>query len=151
MIENGSERSPWEFEADRIAANTKCSAEDARTVVIARWMHLKGDLRPLADAILKGYEIDRGTLNFLAWMTFDDKELPESLKDDIPYRLEPKRRFGKKGRPKEPANFARNLASAEKYKALVVPGASDKTFEAIANELGTSVSTVRRAKARYSK
>ena len=48
-------------------------------------MHLKGDLRPLADAILKGYEIDRAVaqLSRLRW-SFDDKHLPESLKDDMP-------------------------------------------------------------------
>jgi hypothetical protein len=114
-------------------------------------MYLKGDLKPLADAILKDHDFDRAALIGLAAMVFDDNTLPASLKEIAPYRLEAKRRFGKKGRPRAPENFARNFALAEKYKALVSAGNSDKTFEAIANESGMSVSTVRRARARYSK
>jgi hypothetical protein len=142
---------PWEFEANAIVANGKCSPENARTFVILRWMYLKGDLKPLADAILKDHDFDRAVLIGLAAMVFDDNTLPTSLKEIAPYRLEAKRRFGKKGRPKAPENFARNFALAEKYKALVRAGNSDETFEAIANELGTSVSTVRHARTRYSK
>ena len=37
---------PWEFEANAMVANSKCSPEDARIVVILRWMYLKGDLIP---------------------------------------------------------------------------------------------------------
>src|SRR5262245_10595309 len=140
---------PWEFEANAIVANGECSPEKALIFVILRWMYLKGD--PLADAILKNHDFDRAVLIGLAAMVFDDNTLPASLKEIAPYRLEAKRRFGKKGRPRAPENFARNFALAEKYKALVSAGNSDKTFEAIANESRMSVSTVRHARARYSK
>jgi hypothetical protein len=144
-------KKPWDMEVEAtVAGPNKIAPENARTFVIMRWMYM-GDLRPLADAILVGHEIDQGTLNMLAAMVFDDDTLPASLKEIAPYRLEAKRRFGKKGRPRAPENFARNFAMAEKYKALVVPGASDNTFEAIANEFRTSVSTVRHARTRYNK
>jgi hypothetical protein len=99
----------WEIEADAIMNKNKCSAEMVRTFVILRWMHLKGDLRPLADAILKGHEMDKAVLNALRLMILDDDAVPASLKDRTPYRLESKRRFGKPGRPKQPENFVRDL------------------------------------------
>jgi hypothetical protein len=143
---------PWELETNAMVANGKWSSpEKARTFVILRWMYLKGDLRPLADAILRNHDFDPAVLIGLAAMVFDDHTLPECLKEIAPYRLEAKRRFGKKGRPRAPETFARNFAMAEQYKALVSPGNSDKTFEAIANESGMSVSTVRHARTRYSK
>jgi hypothetical protein len=142
---------PWEFEVNAMVANGKCSPENARTFVILRWMYLKGNLDPLADAILKDQVFDRAVLIGLAAMVFEDNTLPASLKEFAPYRIETKRRFGKKGRPRAPENFARNFALAEKYTAMVSAGNSNKTFEAIAEEAGLSVSTVRHAKARYSK
>ena len=142
---------PWEFEANAMVANSKCSPEDARIVVILRWMYLKGDLKPLADAILRNHDIDPVVLFGLAAMVFDDDTLPASLKEIAPYRLEAKRRFGKKGRPRALENFARDFALAEKYKAQVSAGNSDETFEAIAEEAGVSVSTVRRARTGYRK
>jgi hypothetical protein len=118
---------PWEFEANAMVANgKKISPKEARTYVILRWMHLKGDLKPLADAILRNQDFDQAVLIGLAAMVFDDNTLPASLKEIAPYRLEAKRRFGQKGRPRAPENFARNFALAEKYKAQVSAGNSDE-------------------------
>jgi hypothetical protein len=74
----------WEIEADAIMNKNKCSAEMVRTFVILRWMYLKGDLRPLADAILKRHEIDKAVLNALALMILEDDAVPANLKDLTP-------------------------------------------------------------------
>ena len=105
---------PWEFEANAMVANSKCSPEDARIVVILRWMHLKGDLKPLADAILRNHGIDPVVLFGLAAMVFDDNTLPASLKEIAPYRLEAKRRFGKKGRPRASRKFCARFCAGGK-------------------------------------
>jgi len=145
-------KKPWDVEVEAMVAGpNKIAPELARTFVIMRWMYLKGDLRPLAYAILVGHEIDRGVLNMLAAMVFTDKDLPASLKNIAPYRLESKRRHRKRGRPKAPQNFARNLSLAERYKNRVKPGKSEETFEAIAKEANVSVSTVRQAHGYYNK
>jgi len=51
-------------------------------IVILRWMYLKGDLRPLADVILKGHEIDEAVLNALALMILEDDAVPASLRKE---------------------------------------------------------------------
>jgi hypothetical protein len=145
----------WEIEADAIMNKTKCSAEMVRTVVILRWMYLKGDLRPLADAILKRHEIDgEAVLNALALMILEDDAVPASLKDLTPYRLESKRRSGKPGRPREPGKAARGFKLHERYVALkeeLGPGKSNDAFDLVAKQRGVSDSTVRQAHTRYSK
>jgi hypothetical protein len=144
----------WEIEADAIMNKNKCSAENVRTVVILRWMYLKGDLRPLADAISKGHEIDKAVLNALALMILEDDAVPASLKDLTPYRLESKRRFGKPGRPREPGKAARGFKLHERYVALkeeLGPGKSNEAFDLVAKQRSVSDSTVRQAHTRYSK
>ena len=145
----------WEIEADAIMNKTKCSAEKVRTVVILRWMYLKGDLRPLADAILKRHEIDEAAvLNALALMILEDDAVPASLKDLTPYRLESKRRFGKPGRPRQPGKAARGFKLHERYVALkeeLGPGKSNEAFDLVAKQRSVSDSTVRQAHTRYSK
>jgi hypothetical protein len=144
----------WEIEADAIMNKNKCSAELVRTFVILRWMYLKGDLRPLADAILKGYEIDKAVLNTLALMILEDDAVTASLKDWTPYRLESKRRFGKPGRPREPGKAARGFKLHERYVALkeeLGPGKSNEAFDLVAKQRSVSDSTVRQAHTRYSK
>jgi hypothetical protein len=143
----------WEIEADAIINKNKCSAEMVRTFVILRWMYLKGDLRPLADAILKGHEIDKAVLNALALMIVEDDAV-RSLKDRMPYRLESKRRFGKPGRPREPGKAARGFKLYECYVALkeeLGPGKSNEPFDLVAKQRSVSDSTVRQAHTRYSK
>jgi hypothetical protein len=145
------DKSLWESEAELIASKTNVSLEEARTFVILRWMYLKGDLRPLADAIIQGREIDQAVLNCLAAMIFDDKTLPDGVKDISPYRLEAKRRYGKKGRPREPGKNVRDFTMAEKYRALFRPGKSDETFDTVAAEFGVSNYVVRLARTNYNK
>jgi hypothetical protein len=144
----------WEIEADVIMNKSKHSAEMVRTFVILRWMYLKGDLRPLADAILKRYEIDKAVLNALALMVLKDDAVPASLKDLTPYRLESKRRFGKPGRPREPGKTALEFKLYERYVALkkeLGPGKSNEAFDLVAKQRAVSDSTVRQAHTRYSK
>jgi hypothetical protein len=144
----------WEIEADAIMNNTKCSAEMVRTFVILRWMHLKGDLRPLADAILKGHEIDKAVLNALRLMILDDDAVPASLKDLTPYRLESKRRSGKPGRPKQPENFVRDLVIRTLVDSRIKelgPGTYDASIKDIAERTGHSERVVRNAYDRYAK
>jgi hypothetical protein len=144
----------WEIEADAIINKNKCCAELVRTFVILRWMYLKGDLRPLANAILKGHEIDRVVLNALALMILEDDAVPAGLKDQTPYRLESKRRFGKPGRPREPGKAARGFKLHECYVALkeeLGPGKSNEAFDLVAKQRSVSDSTVRQAHTRYSK
>jgi hypothetical protein len=145
----------WEIEAAAIMNQTKCSAEKVRTVVIFRWMYLKGNLRPLAHAILKGQEFDEAAvLNVLALMILEDDAVPASLKDLTPYRLESKRRFGKPGRPREPAKAARGFKLHERYVELkeeLGPGKSNEAFDRVAKQRSVSDSTVRQAHTRYSK
>src|SRR5262249_8645629 len=145
------DKSLWVSEAEVIATRSNVSLELARTFVILRWMYLKGDLRPLADAIIERHEIDEAVLNCLAAMIFDDKALPNGMKDISPYRLESKRRFGKKGRPKEPGKSVPDFALAEKYKALFTPGKSNEAFDAVAEEFRVSNYTVRHARTNYNK
>jgi hypothetical protein len=144
----------WEIEADAIMNKTKCSAEMVRTVVILRWMYLKGDLRTLDNEILKGHEIDKAVLNAFALMILGDDAVPASLKDLTPYRLESKRRFGKPGRPREPGKAARGFKLHECYVALkeeLGPGKSNEAFDLVAKQRSVSDSTVRQAHTRYSK
>jgi hypothetical protein len=144
----------WEIEADAIMNENKCSAEMVRTFVILRWMYLKGDLRPLADAILKGREIDEAVLNALALMILEDDAVPASLKDRTPYRLESKRRFGKPGRPKKPENFVRDLVirtRVDKRIKELGPGTYDASIKDVAERTGHSERVVRNAYDRYAK
>jgi hypothetical protein len=144
----------WEIEADAIMNKTKSSAEMVRTFVILRWMHLKGDLRPLADAILKGHEIDKAVLNALRLMILDDDAVPASLKDLTPYRLESKRRSGKPGRPKQPENFVRDLVIHTRVDNRIKelgPGTYDAAIKDVAERTGHSERVVRNAYDRYAK
>jgi hypothetical protein len=145
----------WETEAAVIMNNTKCSAEEARTVVILRWMYLKGDLRPLADAILKRHKIDDESVLFaLALMVLEDDALPVSLKDLSPYRLQSKRRFAKPGRPKQPDKFMRDRViwtQVEKRMKELGPGTYAASIKDIAERIGQSERLVRNAYDRYAK
>jgi hypothetical protein len=112
---------------------------------------------PLAAAIREGRALDQAVLNFLAYMVAgDDIQLvnPKDPADILqtPYRLEAKRRHGKKGRPKDPGTFARDFVMAKQYEARVKelgPGKSGQAFEEIASEKGAGERTVRLARTKY--
>jgi len=102
------------------------SFNDARTTVIIRWAR-QGDLRPLAAAIEAG-PLDPPVLNLLSWLIREDR-----------LRVVP----AKRGSPRKPEAFPRNILAARAYEAL--DGPSEKRFEVIAEAIGMGDKTVRRA------
>jgi hypothetical protein len=144
---------PWDVEATVTAESSGCTLDLARTGTILRWMYF-GDLRPLAAAILEGRPLDQSVLKLLAYMVADDNKKFVSLKDpadvfQTPYRLHAKPRHGKKGRPKEPKNFARDFVLAKLYEARVEPRKSRQVFEEIAAETGMDDRLVRLARTKH--
>jgi hypothetical protein len=147
------DKPPWELEAEYYIADKGTSLETARTFVMLRWMHF-GDLRPLADAIRKGLEIDKTVLNLLAMMIVEDGILPASLKKIAPYRLEAKRRDGRQGRPREPKNFARDLIAwsvVDRRLKEHGPGTYEAAVKEVAKDMGLSEGAVRKAYDRFAK
>ena len=84
----------WEVEVEAISENTGSPLERIRAVVILRWMYLSGDLRPLADAILKKQKFDDVALFALACMILDDERVSiDALSWGLPVLYDVVRRF----------------------------------------------------------
>lgn len=135
-------KEPWEIEAESIATNNNVAPELARTFVLLRWMYF-GDLRPLADAIMKEQSFDDAALISLALMIRDS--------EDLPFRIETKRRSGRRGRPKDPSKFIRYFQMSEGYNKLIAKygrGNSERVLDEVANSQSVIVSssTVRKAR-----
>jgi hypothetical protein len=107
--------------------------EVAHWLTIVRWMH-QGDLRPLAAAIRKG-NVDPAVLSVIAKMI-----------DEGWLRVVRSRR----GSPKKPETFARDLVAALAYEAKGDEG-SDEAFERIASAIVVSPQVVRQAVSRWRK
>src|SRR5262245_52488001 len=88
----------WETEAEFYIQRFGIDIDKARTFTILRWMH-HGDLRPLAAAIAEGHKLHEAVLNKLADMIQNDR-----IKVS-----------GKRGHPKSPEVFARDLIAAQSY------------------------------------
>jgi hypothetical protein len=130
---------PWEAEVEHIVRRDGIDPVLTRTFVILRWMHF-GDLRPLADAILKEQKFDEAALISLAFMILDN----QSAKD-FPYRVETKRRSGKAGASKKLGKSIRDLQMAKRYETLKEAIGSKAAFELVADDSLLSDSTVRKA------
>jgi hypothetical protein len=122
---------PWEIDAAALkAASEELDQASARNVVVIRWMQ-RGDLRPLSAALRNGGELSGAVRSSLADMI--DKGL-----------LTVKR--GRRGRPKQPANNARNRITACMYELGIFDSKrSDDAFREIANMFGVSEQSVRQA------
>jgi hypothetical protein len=120
------EAEPWDIEIDH-AIKGGCDPHKAHTGVIMYWMW-HGDLRPLAWAIRKGHQLHQGVFDMLAVMAMEGR-----LKV-IP---------GKRGRPKKPEANIRNLIAAMAYEES--DGNSGEVFDHIAEAVGMSHQTVRKA------
>jgi hypothetical protein len=118
---------PWDIEIAFYINKRGIEPQKALTFTILRWMH-HGDLRPLAAAIVEGYELDEAVFNMMAGL------IREGRLNVVPKR---------KGRPKDPSKFARNFVAALAYDGHA--GKSDEEFAAIAKAIGRSESSVRQS------
>jgi hypothetical protein len=118
---------PWEIDIAHLMERGM-EHEDARAFTIIRWAH-HGDLRPLARALLSG-PLDKAVTGFLVDMIQKDK-----------LRVVHRRR----GPPKKPEAFAKNLVAALAYEDKDAAEGSDAAIERIAATLGMSHQSVRQA------
>jgi hypothetical protein len=118
---------PWDTEIAYYINKRDIEPQKALTFTILRWMY-HGDLRPLAAAIVDGYELDEAVLNMLAGL------IREGRLNVVPKR---------KGRPKDPSKFSRNIVAGLAYDGHA--GKSDEAFASIAKAIGRSESSVRQA------
>jgi hypothetical protein len=143
----------WEIEAEQ-KVTSHIPLELARSAVILHWMSF-GRLEPLADAIRKEHPIDRMVLNTLAEMIADNGTAFQSVSGETyqsTYRLESKRRNGKKGRPWDPSKFVRQFLIAKDYRSLTKelgPRNSEKALEEVSKRRHVSISTVLKARSHY--
>lgn len=126
---NETSKAWWDIETAFYANKRGVDPANARIFTILRWMY-HGDFRPLAAAINDGAVLDEAILNLLAQMIIDDRLRLVASK-------------GRRGRPKAPETFARNVVAALAYEADQYQ--SQEAFDNIAKALGTSEQTVRQA------
>jgi hypothetical protein len=107
----------------------------ARGLTIMRWAYY-GDLRPLSETIKAGPPFDPALLGFLVEMIDSG-------------RLQVKQ--PRRGSPKRPQAFARNLLAAIAYEEKDGSESSEEAFERIASILGISPQSVRQAVTRKRK
>jgi hypothetical protein len=124
----------WDIETAFYVEQQGIDPEKARLFVILRWMIL-GDFRPLEEAIRKGGAIDDAILGLLAKMISERR-----------LKLLPKRR----GRPKAAYSFARNFLVGTAYEDKQ-DSSSDEAVVHIAQTIGMSEQTVRRAVTQWRK
>jgi len=125
----------WDIEAEFYIRKRGLDPDEARTLVIVRWM-LHGNFDPLIAAIAAEQELDEVVLGLLAMMLEGDIKMPFHLKA-VP------RRRRRRGRHKHPGNEIRDLVASLLYEAN--EGKSDEVFKRIGEAIGRSDRTVRQA------
>jgi hypothetical protein len=89
----------WVQEADYYSKNSSCSEDEARDLVILRYLHAAGDTRPLVSWIMTGRAPGPAVQRYLAQMF----EPNEADLDKLPYEFGRKRRNGARGKHPDPA------------------------------------------------
>ena len=110
----------WDIEADLLSRLEHLQLSAARDRVILRWLR-GGDLKPFAEWVQDGHSPSEPVLRMLAWMCSgpsNASEVPSDIANRTPYFLEPTRRDGKPGRPKDLINDIRDLLIAANVKNL---------------------------------
>ena len=132
---------PWEIEIAYFIAKGS-DPDKARIATTILWMY-HGDLRPLRAAIAQSVTVqspvrDEAILGCLA-----------KLIDEGRLIVKP---FGR-NRPKSPDKFPRDLAAAHLYENEIFTSktSSEEAFNIVAQKLGVSEDTVRKAVARFRK
>ena len=116
---------PWEVEAAALAEHLKLDPDEARDVVVIRWMQ-RGDDRPLAAALRDG--------------PLGDAVLSQLLKMVDEGQFTAKR---KRGAPKQPSKNTRDIFIAARY--VTRKGKSDETIQALAEQFNIGDEAIRRA------
>jgi hypothetical protein len=135
MITRWDVETPWGVEASFYMEERAIPADEARTLVIMRWM-CHGDLHPLAAAIEEGQDLDKAVLSLLAKMIWDGQ-----------LTVKPKGR----GRPHSLGSDLRGIVAAKLYEDQQPDGGSDERFDFIAEIFRMSHQSVRQAVTAYRK
>ena len=127
---------PWEIQIAYWIAKGH-DPDKARIATTILWMY-HGDLRPLRAAIAQSPTVDEAILGCLA-----------KLIDEGRLIVKP---FGR-NRPKSPDKFPRDLAAAHLYENEIFTSktSSEEAFNIVAQKLGVSEDTVRKAVAQFRK
>jgi hypothetical protein len=116
---------PWEIEAEALAEHFKFDPDQARDVVVVRWMQ-RGDDRPLAAALRDG-PLGGAVLSQLLKMV-----------DEGQFTAKRNR-----GAPRQPSKNTRDLFLAGQYETR--KGKSDDAIQALAKEFNIGDEAIRRA------
>jgi hypothetical protein len=116
---------PWEIEANGLAKHLKLDPDQARDVVVIRWMQ-RGDDRPLAAALRDG--------------PLGGAVLSQLLKMVEEGQFTAKR---KRGAPRQPSKNIRDLFIAAQYEGR--SGKSADAIQALAKEFNIGDEAIRRA------
>jgi hypothetical protein len=140
-------KASWEFE---IETRQNLGQADAIDHVIMDWLKA-GDIRPLAWALIMRKPLDPLTLNYVGLMLLcPDEPIIEDGEEVLPYRLEAKERFGKRGNAAKKANFTRDLMLATVVKYLMGQGLTYEAAKAqAAEDWAVGVDTARNAYRRW--
>ena len=156
MPEDRSEHeidNPFDGEAWRLVRDAGIDLNRAKNLVVFRDLRL-GDTRALAHWLMQDdYEPDKAVRFFLSYMLQPRRNDPHdpSVSDEVAhdrllYRLDAKRRDGKKGRPNDPTAAEINTMISDYYEkklAELGPGGSEAVVAEMADEFGPHVSESR--------
>jgi hypothetical protein len=127
---------PWEIQIAYWIAKG-FGPDKARIATTILWMY-HGDLRPLRAAIPQSPTVDEAILGCLAKLIDEGRLIVKPLG---------------RNRPKSPDKFPRDLAAAHLYENEIFTSktSSEEAFNIVAQKLGVSEDTVRKAVARFRK
>lgn len=146
---------PFDGEANRLLEDPKYTEQMARDEVVQKSLR-NGDTRALAHWLEKGYCPGTEVSQLLSRMLQperDDADDPTKTYKyppvDVPYKLEAKRRDGRRGARRDPVAAERNRALCEYYQnelGIAGPGSSDSVIKKMVEDLpGTTESMIREA------